>query len=153
MTFEAFRATHFSLLTALFNQRSHVGPKRNLCILFSLLASTMIDITLSYPLPICTILPYITVRVVKANFCIDLQQPSLFHFLCGGILGVSIVDMVVCWVWAIQHTEDTKDVPSGNRGWHRPVALEYARPWNMQQPGSSTSWPHFMQCRSLDSIY
>ena len=32
----------------------------------------------------------------------------------------------------IQHTEDTKDVPSGKRGRHRPVALEYARPWNMQ---------------------
>ena len=27
----------------------------------------------------------------------------------------------------IQHTEDTKDVPSGKMGWHRPVALEYAR--------------------------
>ena len=27
---------------------------------------------------------------------------------------------------SIQHTEDTKDVPSGERGWHRPVALEYA---------------------------
>ena len=34
---------------------------------------------------------------------------------------------------AIQHTEDTKDVPSGKRGWHRPMALEYARHWNMQQ--------------------
>ena len=51
----------------------------------------------------------------------------------------------------IQHTEDTKDVPSGKRGWHRPVALEYARHWNMQQPGSGTSLCHFMQCRSLDT--
>ena len=51
----------------------------------------------------------------------------------------------------IQHTEDTKDVPSGRRGWHRPVALEYARLWNMQQPGSGTSWSYFMQCRSLDT--
>ena len=33
---------------------------------------------------------------------------------------------------AIQHTEGTKDVPSGKGGWHRPVTLEYARPWNMR---------------------
>ena len=34
---------------------------------------------------------------------------------------------------AIQHTEDTKDVPSGQRGWHRPMALEYAaaREWHI----------------------
>ena len=51
----------------------------------------------------------------------------------------------------IQHTEDTKDVPSGKREWHRPVALEYARHWNMRQPGSGTSWHQFMQCRSLDT--
>ena len=35
-------------------------------------------------------------------------------------------------VTPIQHTEDTKDVPSGKGGWHRPVALEYARHWNMR---------------------
>ena len=28
----------------------------------------------------------------------------------------------------IQHTEGTKDVPSGKGGWHRPVTLEYAVP-------------------------
>ena len=51
----------------------------------------------------------------------------------------------------IQHTEDTKDVPSGKRRWHRPMGLEYARHWNMRQPGSGTSWHLFMQCRSLDT--
>ena len=52
---------------------------------------------------------------------------------------------------AIQHTEETKDVPSWKSGWHKPMALKNAQPWNMQQPGSSTSWPHIMQCRSLDT--
>ena len=29
-------------------------------------------------------------------------------------------------LYTFQHTEDTKNVPSGKRGWHRPMALEYA---------------------------
>ena len=38
----------------------------------------------------------------------------------------------VCVPQANWHTEGTKDVPSGKGGWHRPVILEYARPWNMR---------------------
>ena len=36
----------------------------------------------------------------------------------------------------IQHTEDTKDVPSGKREWHRPMALEYAR----QEYAAAREW-------------
>ena len=32
----------------------------------------------------------------------------------------------------IQPSEGTKDVPSGKGGLHRPIALEYAPPWNMR---------------------
>ena len=72
---------------------------------------------------------------------------KLFSFFVLFLFNVKIT----YFTYLIQQTEDTNDVPSGKRGWHRPMALEYARHWNMQQPGSGTSWRHFMQCRSLDA--
>ena len=51
----------------------------------------------------------------------------------------------------IQHTEDTKDVPSGKRGRHRP--MEYARPWNMKCRSPQTWHPERSNLKYLSNDF
>ena len=78
-------------------------------------------------------------------FCLHILEVKILSYIILGqyspyILRIKLLLMCVGVIEIkykpIQYTKDTKDVPSGKRGWHRPVAPEYAWRHFMQQPAA-----------------